>query len=193
MQQKSELRKYVRQCFRQTDEAQRNAWSAQIRRQLLVMPRFMQARHVMLYYALPDEPNLLPILKLHYDIPKTFWFPKITGEHTFVPLPYTPELGFTTDTTPTPYHIKEPLADSPIIQPDFDIILTPGMAFDRSGHRLGRGKGFYDRFLKTTCRSYKVGICFPYQLLDNLPVTPHDVPMDSILIPPVFPAALITQ
>ena len=60
------------------------------------------------------------------------------------------------------------------------MIVVPAVAYDRKGNRLGRGKGFYDRLLGTT-KATKVGIGYEFQLLDELPVEPHDVGVDIII------------
>ncbi len=62
-----------------------------------------------------------------------------------------------------------------------DLIIVPGVAFDSHGNRMGRGRGFYDRLLKSTPNAVKVGVAFDFQLLDRIPVEPHDVPMDCVL------------
>jgi len=61
-----------------------------------------------------------------------------------------------------------------------EVIFIPGLAFDVKGYRLGYGGGFYDRVLKETS-ALKVGVCYSFQLLESLPVEPHDVPVDLIL------------
>ena len=61
-----------------------------------------------------------------------------------------------------------------------DLAIIPGVAFDLNGNRLGRGKGYYDRLLpKLSCHT--IGICYPYQLIDEVPHEPHDVPVDEII------------
>lgn len=61
-----------------------------------------------------------------------------------------------------------------------DLFILPGLAFDKHNYRLGYGAGYYDTLLKTQ-NGYKVGICYPFQLVDKLPVEEHDVPMDEVL------------
>ena len=55
------------------------------------------------------------------------------------------------------------------------------MAFDRAKHRLGRGKGYYDRFLSNVPNIYKIGVCFDFQKVDNVPSDDFDIPMDEVL------------
>lgn len=59
--------------------------------------------------------------------------------------------------------------------------MVPGMAFDADGNRLGRGKGYYDRFLALVPDAYKIGVCFPFQKFPAVPVDDNDVKMDIII------------
>ena len=62
-----------------------------------------------------------------------------------------------------------------------DFIAVPGVAFDRNGNRLGRGKGYYDRLLPRIPSAYKAGICFPFQLVEEVPAEPFDIRMDEVI------------
>lgn len=77
----------------------------------------------------------------------------------------------------------DPRVSKPVDPAELDVVLVPGVAFDRSGHRLGRGRGFYDRFLKSSPRHVcRVGIAFSAQVsTEELPVEPWDEVMDWIL------------
>jgi len=68
-------------------------------------------------------------------------------------------------------------------QPEFlDMIIVPGLAFDKHGNRLGQGSGWYDRFLAKYPKSYKIGLCYKEQLVDyDLPVEEHDIKMDEVV------------
>ena len=59
--------------------------------------------------------------------------------------------------------------------------MVPGVAFDTGGNRMGRGRGFYDRLLKSTPRAVKIGVAYGFQILDEIPVEPHDVKMDIVI------------
>ena len=85
--------------------------------------------------------------------------------------------------TPGAFGVREPRADLPCaIAPDsLDLVLIPGVAFTRSGERLGRGGGFYDRLLASLPAGVcKIGICFDSQILAELPVEPHDQRVDFL-------------
>jgi 5-formyltetrahydrofolate cyclo-ligase len=64
---------------------------------------------------------------------------------------------------------------------DIDLIIVPGMVFDRANNRMGRGKAYYDNFLPLVKNAYKVGVCFDFQLIDAIPVSEHDVKMDLVI------------
>lgn len=79
------------------------------------------------------------------------------------------------------FAIPEPIGQLFTELDRIDVVLVPGVAFDSSGNRLGRGKGYYDRILRQTKKAYKIGICFDFQLLEQVPVENHDVVMDRVL------------
>jgi 5-formyltetrahydrofolate cyclo-ligase len=81
--------------------------------------------------------------------------------------------------------IREPLPECPVVPPsEIDLILIPGLAFDRTGRRLGRGGGFYDRFLADPgLRATRCGVLFDCQLLPEIPADPHDIRVDFLATP----------
>ena len=81
-----------------------------------------------------------------------------------------------------PFGTREPASGRPLAGTTFDLILVPGLAFDSMGGRLGRGLGFYDRFLETATGRF-VGVCHPWQIVDAVPREDHDVRMDFLLTP----------
>lgn len=73
-------------------------------------------------------------------------------------------------------------ADTPPVMPPRDaVIIVPAMAYDKQGFRLGRGKGYYDRFLSNLQENYKIGICFPWQMVEKLPVDTHDMGVNEVI------------
>lgn len=63
----------------------------------------------------------------------------------------------------------------------YDLIIVPGLAFDPAHNRIGYGVGYYDLFLKDHPAAWKIGVCYPFQIVDRLPIEPHDVRMDEII------------
>ncbi|MCW1924316.1 5-formyltetrahydrofolate cyclo-ligase [Luteolibacter arcticus] len=131
------------------------------------------AKTIAAFVAIPGEPLLLPLLA---EFPDRRWLlPRIEGETMSFHLvdASLPRLH------PGPFGIAEPMPDAPLVTTeDIDLFLCPGMAFTRCGKRLGRGKGYYDRALATShSESLRVGVCFREQVLPELPMDPHDLPM----------------
>ena len=81
------------------------------------------------------------------------------------------------------FGVREPQAGCPEISlTEFDLVLVPGVAFDLSGNRLGRGRGFYDRILTETT-GVKCGVAYDFQLLEKIPTEPHDATVNFIFTP----------
>lgn len=80
------------------------------------------------------------------------------------------------------FGISEPQGEVPVAAEEIDLMVVPGVAFTRAGDRLGRGKGYYDRYLsREGFRAYCVGVCYEHQVVDELPVEPHDRRMDKVV------------
>jgi 5-formyltetrahydrofolate cyclo-ligase len=140
-------------------------------------PRLADARTVLLYSALPDEVPTLPLLNRLTAEGKTVLLPRVVSDTDMELRRYTGP----NDLEPGAFGIMEPTGE---LFTDYDLIdvaIVPGMAFDREGHRLGRGKGYYDRFLARLPHIYKIGICFPFQLVDKVPADVHDILMDEVI------------
>ena len=95
-----------------------------------------------------------------------------------VSLPYSTGT-MSSPTTVGDFNILEPQNDP--YTGGFDLIIVPGVAFDRHGNRIGRGKGYYDRFLCQHLDVKRIGICFDFQLVDEVPTDPLDIKMDEVI------------
>ena len=88
-----------------------------------------------------------------------------------------------TDISAGKFGVREPILECTEIPFDhFDLVLVPGMAFDLSGNRLGRGRGFYDRMLEKAS-GIKCGVSYDFQLVEQLPIESHDARVNFILTP----------
>lgn len=80
------------------------------------------------------------------------------------------------------FGIMEPQGKEPVLPEDIDVVLVPGVAFALNGARMGRGKGYYDKYMSQPgFRALKIGVCYKEQLLDSLPVEEHDVSVHRVV------------
>ncbi len=135
------------------------------------------AHIVMLYHPLWDEVDVRPMLRRALDAGKRVVLPTVKGDD-IIPVEITPS----TEWVVGDFDIMEPVAE-PYVG-DIDLVVVPGVAFDKNGNRLGRGKGYYDRFLEKYPQTYRLGLCFEFQIVDSVPVEPFDLPMNSVVIVP---------
>lgn len=77
--------------------------------------------------------------------------------------------------------IPEPVADGPVAQDETALVLMPGLAFDRAGHRIGYGGGFYDKFLAREPHHPTVALCYDFQVMDRLETEAFDIPVDLVI------------
>lgn len=173
MKTKQGLRSYIRNMKKRQDPAQLDAQSEKIMEMLERAPVFQQAQTVMMYSSLPDEVRTTEFVE-KWRNRKRVILPTVVGDD-IVPVELTPETPFAVGD----FNILEP-QNHPYTG-GYDLIVVPGMAFDRMGNRLGRGKGYYDRFLSQYASVPKIGICFDFQLVETVPTEPNDIVMDVVL------------
>lgn len=144
------------------------------------LPQYINAQCIMGYYPLKGEVNLLGILRKALQA-KRVCFPLIKGNELF---PYQVH-DLDNDFIPGPLGVRQPDPEkAAAIDPrDLDLVVVPGIGFDRQHNRLGRGAGFYDRFLKTLDKkTVTLGVSFDFQVLDDLPhLSSHDQKVDFLV------------
>ena len=174
---KKELRQFVRMQKRMYTQEQLDQMSKPIIDKLMVHPRVKNAKTIMMYYSLDDEVNTHEAVDLLVAQGKRVVLPAVTGETTMelrcYEGPNDLQGGF--------FHIMEPVGKPFTDYGEIDLIVVPGMGFDTRGNRLGRGKGYYDRFLARVPAIYKIGICFPFQKMPGIPTDENDIMMDEVL------------
>lgn len=176
--QKKKLRKEIRARKRDIPVDELREMSRLLCKRLLANERLGNASTVMMYYPLGDEVDVAPVIEQLAESGKTVVLPQVTGEAEMVVRRYTGKA----DLQEGAYGIMEPCGEIFSDYETIDVAIIPGMAFDRRGNRLGRGKGYYDRFLPLLpTRVYKIGVCFPFQLLDDIPMEEHDKRVNLIV------------
>lgn len=170
---KSALRKEIRSRKKSYSQEQLLEKSESILRKLELHPLFQQANRVMLYASLPDEVQTLAFIE-KWQKTKTVILPTVVGDD-IIPVQSSADAAMQEGD----FHILEP-QNTPYTG-DFDLIVVPGMAFDRQGSRLGRGKGFYDRFLAKHPKTPTIGLCFDFQVVEYIPKEPHDIIIGEVI------------
>ena len=144
---------------------------------LLQHPRIATSHIVLAYSALPDEVTTQVLIDELAEQGKTILLPRIVNDTDMKLCRYT---GLQ-DLQVGAYGILEPREELFTDYDTIDVAIIPGMAFDTDGHRLGRGKGYYDRLLTRIPYLYKIGLCFSWQMIDHVPIDEHDIVMDEVI------------
>ena len=166
----------MRQIKRQFSQQQLEELSLPIISRL--KSRLSEAKVVMAYYSLPDEVDTHLLLESLVADGKTVLLPKVTGASSMELRRYTGRR----DLCEGAFHIMEPVGDLFLDYGVIDVALVPGVAFDAFGNRLGRGKGYYDRFLHNRAVScYTIGVCFDFQKVEEVPVDEYDISVDEVI------------
>lgn len=170
---KSEIRRKVKALRTMLSEMEKSAAAEEVFARLEKTAAFLMADRILMYHSLPDELSTHAFLG-KWAARKHFYLPRVNGVNLDI-LPYDEtrlELGS--------FHIEEPTGDNTVDPDEIELIVVPAVAYDRRGNRLGRGKGFYDRLLKSA-KATKIGVGYEFQLVDEVPVEPHDVGVDIVI------------
>ena len=170
---KKELRAQIKALKKQHSKEQLLKQSEVILNKLEQHPDFIKAEHVMLYSALPDEVQTQAFLE-KWHLKKTIILPTVVGDD-IIPVEYGKDTAFAVGD----FNIMEPQNEP--YTGSFDLIVVPGVAFDRNGNRIGRGRGYYDRFLCKHLEVKRIGICFDFQFVEEVPTEPLDIRMDEVI------------
>jgi len=140
------------------------------------IPSILDKKSFLFYYPHKNEVNLLPLLKELKTLGKLVLLPKVEGKD-IIPV-IVDDLN---SLKKGKFSIPEPEGKS-YPTDKIDIIFVPAVGFDKNGHRIGYGKGYYDRFLKKT-KGLKIGVAYDFQVVDSIPAEQHDVPVDLVITP----------
>lgn len=170
------MRKIVRAAKKAVPFEEKVLRSRPIMQKVESLPVFQQVETLLLYWSMDDEVYTHDFVEQWYKS-KFLLLPCVEGDSLLL-RQYTGRDSL----QPGPqFGIPEPVG--PVFNDlnNIQMIVVPGMAFDKRGGRMGRGRGFYDRLLKSTPNAVKVGVAFNFQIFDNIPMEPFDVPMDYVV------------
>lgn len=178
---KAGLRKRVREMLDRIPPCERTAASRELCARLRQHPVWASAKSVLHFAPLPEEIDIWPLVEERWAEGKIVALPRfstLTKDYTAAVV-----RDLANDLRTGKLGIREPVASCPEVPLNrVDLVLVPGVAFDLCGHRLGRGKGFYDRLL-ADARGTKCGVAFEEQLVAEVPIGPQDVLLDCLVTP----------
>ncbi len=176
---KTELRQNIRGFLEKISLGVRLAESLDLCARL--EPQLQSAHSILFFAPLPDELDVWPLMEKCLATKKICALPAFDTAAKIYSARRIQSLE--TDITTGKFGVREPLADCAAVSLDqFDLVLVPGMAFDLSGNRLGRGRGFYDRIL-SAASGVKCGVAHDFQLMEKIPTELHDAKVDFIFTP----------
>ena len=170
---KKQLRKAVKAQVALLSKEQRATESRVVFRRIENSDIFKQSSNVMLFASLPDELPTHRVIE-RWARAKNVFLPRVKGDDLEI-IKFEPG-----SLKQGSFDIMEPVGDDIVNPSVLDLVIVPGVAFDRHGNRLGRGKGFYDRFLART-HAVTIAVCFDCQLVDYIPTEPHDLPAQHLV------------
>ncbi len=225
---KSEIRSFVKGLVRGISVEERARFSEALKEEVVGLECWRSAKEVMLFFSLPDEVDMLPLIRAALAEHKRIYLPRVIAtqvsrgvdvcevaegntlamggtlakksEQAMVntlPKKSTLPAGNTVSCEEMILEVRElapgqlalgrwgiwePTDEAPLLS-DYsrlDLVVVPGVAFSSDGKRLGRGKSFYDRFLPLVPRAAFVGVCYPCQVVEQIPADPWDIGMDIV-------------
>ena len=216
---KSEIRSFVKGLVRGISVEERTRFSEALKEEVVGLECWRSAKEVMLFFSLPDEVDMLPLIRAALAEQKRIYLPRViaaqvsrgvdvckVAEGNTLPKKSTLPARNTVSCeemilevrelapglmpgqlrpeqlAPGRWGIWEPTDEAPLLS-DYsrlDLVVVPGVAFSSDGKRLGRGKSFYDRFLPLVPRAAFVGVCYPCQVVEQIPADPWDIGMDIV-------------
>ncbi|GAB1416407.1 5-formyltetrahydrofolate cyclo-ligase [Paludibacter sp.] len=173
--QKAIIRRSIKTQRSELTDAYKTEQSLLVFEKIEEQAEFKQAKSVLMYWSLNDELPTHDFIK-KWNRTKTILLPVVKGNHMTI-RPFISEDKL----LKSDFNILEPKSGQDYLK-TVDLAIIPGVAFDRKKKRLGRGKGYYDRYLNKK-RIPKWGICFDFQLYDKIPTKNYDIKMDKVITP----------
>jgi 5-formyltetrahydrofolate cyclo-ligase len=161
MSSKNDLRKKIAEIKKEYSFSEKKKKSEYVFHKVEQLESFQKANYILSYWSMADEIS-------------THDFNKKWAKSNTILLPVDKMQAV------KPFNILEPTTDEFLDYDKIDFIIVPGVAFDKSNNRMGRGKAFYDRLLPKL-KAPKIGVCFDFQLLSKVPTDPHDVALDTVI------------
>ncbi len=173
---KQKIRAEILEKMRKQSPKERREKSEIIKKKILLLAQFQQAKRIGFYASKEDEVDTWKMMQ-EVAFFKEIALPRVVKNSLI--FFYVKDVK---DLKKATYGIYEPQESLDVAQVEnLDLIIVPGIAFDFLNNRLGRGLGYYDRFLKKAGRTFKLGLGFGFQIVEKLPVNENDVSLDKVI------------
>lgn len=177
---KQELRAELLQRRRKLSQETILAQSSKMAEHLFAWPSYQQAKNIMFFLSMSDEPNMMTMIEHAWQQGKTVCIPHMRGQFAIMDAAIIKNMdslvrGRFNLLVPDPAHVT-------LMEPScIDVIVVPAVAYDRQGNRLGMGAGYYDRFIAKATQAVLIGAIWSSQMVDALPVGQYDKPVQYLL------------
>jgi 5-formyltetrahydrofolate cyclo-ligase len=177
MENKKGIRAYIRALKKQYSNEELVELSRPVTDKLLKHKKVKEAQTILMYYSLADEVYTHDTITKLVNMNKTVLLPRVIDDENMIICHYKSDK----DLSEGAFHIMEPIGEEFTDYNKIELCIVPGMSFDSNNNRLGRGKGYYDRFLAKVPNSYKIGVCFDFQKLKEIPSGKYDINVDEVI------------
>ena len=174
---KMEIRREVRRRIKELNAEHCLSAAERIYKEIASKESFHKAHCIALFVAMKDEVPTKMVLDAWQQLGKRIVIPRVEGDIMRF-------YDYSADRMVVgAFGIEEPLGEEEVKPEEIDLIIVPARAFTTSGIRLGRGGGFYDKYMSLpTFRAYKIGIAYKEQIFDSLPHDAHDIMVDEVVV-----------
>lgn len=171
MESKTKIRDYIKKKREALDPVEKEKLDKKIFAKIETNLKFKKAKTILVYMSHKNEVDVINFIKN-----KNIVLPRVNNETLDLYL-----IESSDDLEEGTYGIMEPKTSCKKVRPDdIDLAFIPGVAFDKNGHRIGYGKGFYDKLGKIL-NCPKFGLAYDFQIVDKIPFESHDIPVDLII------------
>jgi len=171
---KKEVREMILKKRLELDQEKYETYSQKIVEKLRNQIKKMEFDSIALYYPINKEVNVLSLIEELLKTQKKVYLPKVLGKQM--------KMGRVKSLDrliKSKFNIPEPIDDE--ISSKIDLYIIPAIAYDFNGYRIGYGGGYYDRYFLQNPKTYLIGVVFNFQLIDSVPIHPHDLQADLIM------------
>ena len=168
---KKEIRKEI--LYLRDNLEERYSKSMIIKDKIMNLDIYKNSNCIALYYSMKSEVDTKELIKESLELGKKVVLPRIINKNKMIFISVNSDTNYEKNS----YGVLEPIGEE---ESNIDLIICPGVAFDKDNNRLGYGRGYYDKYLKDK-DIYKIGICYKEQLVDKIDIDDFDIKMDMVI------------